>query len=474
MGAGPAESKMTAISKPNLVAMIVACAFFMQSLDSTIVATALPQIAISFGVNPIQLSITIIAYVLALAVCIPISGWLADRYGARTVFCAAIGSFTLASVLCAFSNNITSLTLARILQGAGAAMIVPVGRFVVLRTAKKSEFVRALAFLSVPAQIGPILGPPVGGLITTYASWRWIFLINVPIGVLGIALAVMYIENYREAERRPLDWVGFLVTGVALSLTMYGLEAISRDTASRVEVAAFLCLGILAGIASVWHGKRHPYPLIDLALLRIPSFRVNFCGGTIARVGWGCLPYLLPLLFQVVFHMTAFESGLLTFASAVGALSMRASAPRIFRWFGFRWILVRSAVASTVGLIACAFFTDSTPVVLLVVPLLVIGFFWALQAAGLNSLAYSDLAPEQMSGATGFAQLMQQLGNAMGVAVASIVLHLALAWSGTDKLTVFDFHVAFAAVAIIALGCLPFYMGLRPDAGAHVSGHRPK
>ena len=459
------------IAKSSLVALIVACAWFMQNLDSTIVATAIPQIATSFGVSPAHLSSAITSYILSLAVFIPISGWVADRFGARIVFQAAIVIFTLGSILCGLSNSVVELTSARVLQGLGGAMLIPVGRLVLIKSVGKSELVQAMAVLAVPAQLGPVLGPPVGGFITTYISWRWIFLINVPIGVLGIVLATLYIKNFRETERPPLDWLGFILSGTALSCTIYGLDSLGRNSDDVIGTLGFIGVGLVTGVFSIRHSRRSLHPLLDLSLIRIPTFSANFWGGTLFRAGMGASPFLLPLLFQVVFGMSAFSSGLLTFASAVGSIAMKASTPPILKRFGFRNVLIWNGVLTAFSLSLCIMFRSTTPAAVIFLVLLVSGFFQSLQFSSLNSLPYADIPPHKMSSATSLAQLMQQVGKAVGIAAAAVILQLTLSWRGADRLSTTEFFYAFIGCTIFALASLPFYIALSSDAGAELSGY---
>src|SRR5216683_592744 len=313
-----------------LVPLIVACALFMENLDSTVIATALPQIAASLGEDPLRLNLAITAYLLSLAVFIPLSGWVADRYGARRVFRAAIVIFTVGSACCGLANSLPELVAARILhQGLGGAMMVPVGRLVMLRAVPKSELVRAMSYLTVPALVGPVLGPPLGGLIVTYSSWRWIFFINLPIGLLGIVLATLFIEDVRETAMWPLDVRGFLLAGLGLSGLMFGFETAGRGVLPGSLVAVLLAVGALALALYVLHARVIAAPIIDLRLLSIPTFAGAIIGGSIFRIGVGALPFLLPLMLQLGFGLSPFASGLLTFASAAGALTMKFTAAPI-------------------------------------------------------------------------------------------------------------------------------------------------
>jgi EmrB/QacA subfamily drug resistance transporter len=460
------------MSKSTLVALIVACAFFMQGLDSTIVATAIPQIAVSFHESPVRLSGAITSYILSLAIFIPISGWMADRFGARTIFQTAIILFSLGSIFCGLSSNVLELNIARVLQGIGGAMLVPVGRLVMLRTVGKAGLVAAMAVLSVPAQTGPLLGPPIGGLIVTYFSWHWIFLVNVPIGLIGVIFASIHVENFKEAEQHSLDWMGFILSGCALACIMYALDSVGRGDAGTWEICGFLAVGLSVGVFAVRHARTHPHPLIDLSLIRIPTFAANFWGGTLFRIGLGTVSFMLPLLFQVVFGMTAFASGLLIFASALGSVAMKATTPPILRRFGFRNVVTWNGVLGAAALFACGLFTSATPIAVIFLVLLVSGFVQSLQFSSLNSLPYADVPAAQMSAATSLSQLMQQVGRGTGVAMAAAILHLTLSWRGDPRLTTVEFLIAFSVSSAVSLSSVFYFVRLPRNAGAELSGHR--
>ncbi|MDG3441449.1 DHA2 family efflux MFS transporter permease subunit [Nitrospirillum amazonense] len=454
-----------------LVALIISCALFMENLDATVLATALPAMGESLGVSPIHLSLAITAYILSLAVFIPISGWVADRFGSSRVFRAAIVLFTLGSIACGLSQSLPQLALARLLQGVGGAMMVPVGRLVLLRTVPKDQLVRAMNYLTTPAMVGPLIGPPIGGLLTTYLSWRWIFFINIPIGLLGLYLSWRYIADHREEAVAKLDGWGFVNSGVALAALMAGFESIGRDGVDWRVAPSLLALGVLVGIVAVRHSRRHPHPLVDLDLLKTATFRISVLGGSLFRICMGAIPFLLPLMLQVGFGMTAFVSGLLTFATAAGALVMKMTAGPILRRYGFRQALVINSVLSALLTGAIGLFRPDTPVPLILLVLLVGGFFRSLQFTGLNTLAFADVPAARMSAATSLSSMVQQVSLGMGVATGALLLHTTLALHGGAQLVPHDFMVAFLTVMVIGLASFLFFIRLDPDAGAEVSGH---
>ena len=454
-----------------LVPMIVACALFMENLDSTVIATALPKIAESLHEDPLRLNLAITSYLLSLAVFIPLSGWVADRYGARSVFRAAIIVFTVGSACCGISQSLPELVAARILQGIGGAMMVPVGRLVMLRTVPKSELVRAMSYLTVPALIGPVLGPPLGGFIVTYSSWRWIFYINLPIGLLGIVLASLFIENVKEIGDWPLDLRGFLLASVGLAGLMFGFENAGRGVLPMPLVAAMLLGGAICITLYVLHSRLHAYPIIDLKLLRIPTLAAAITGGSLFRIGIGALPFLLPLMLQLGFGLSPFASGLLTFASAAGAMTMKMTAAPIIRSFGFRRVLLGNAVISSAFVMSYAWFTPGTPHWLILLALLAGGFFRSLQFTCTNTLIFADVPPPLMSRATSFQSMAQQLSVSIGVGIGALLLHVTLLVNGRTELSAGDFSGAFLAVALISLSSVFFYLPLTGEAGAEVSGH---
>jgi EmrB/QacA subfamily drug resistance transporter len=456
-----------------LTPLIVACALFMENLDGTVISTSLPAIAADLGEDPIALKLALTSYLLSLAIFIPASGWAADRFGARTVFRTAIVGFTLGSILCGLSSTLPEFIAARVLQGIGGAMMVPVGRLVLIRAVPRAELVRAMAYLSVPALLGPVLGPPVGGFITTYFHWRWIFWINVPIGAIGIVLATLFIPNVKEEAPWPLDRSGFLLSGTGLAALIFGLTVTGRGFISPAADAVLIAAGVVLVTLYVLHARRVPFPIIDLKLLRVPTFAAAIGGGLLFRVGIGAIPFLLPLLFQVGFGLTPFESGSLTFVAAAGAMLMKTTAAPILRRIGFRQVLVWNTLLCTAFLCINALFRPSTPHLVVVAVLLAGGFFRSLQFTSLNALAFADIDNRAMSRATSFAAVAQQLSLSVGVSVGAAGLEFARGLHGGGALTVNDFAPAFLLVAAVSATSIFMFWRLEPDAGAVVSGRRP-
>ncbi len=457
-------------SYPRIIPLVVASALFMENTDATVIATSLPAMAADLHQDPVILKLAFTTYLLALTVFIPVSGWCADRFGARNVFRAAIAVFTLGSIACGLANSLEGLVAARFLQGMGGAMMVPVGRLIILRTVAKSEMVAALATLTIPALFGPVLGPPIGGFITTYFHWRWIFWINVPFGLLGIALATLHMPDIREEGVPPLDGLGFLLSGVGLSALVFGATVFGRDVLPSYGAPALIVIGLVLSALYVLHARRRTRPILDLNLLKIVTFRSGVMGGSLFRIGVGAIPFLLPLMLQVGFKLTPFQSGSLTCAAALGALTMKFTAARILKRFGFRTVLVVNAVVSAAFLAVQGLFTPQTPHLLILAILLAGGFFRSLQFTSLNALSYSDIPPREMGPATSLYSVAQQLSLAAGVVCAASALEIAQYVRGDLTLTVSDFSYAFFAVAFIGVFSLFSHLKLAPDAGAEVSG----
>ena len=459
---------------PLVLPLIVACALFMENLDSTVVVTALPAIARSLGQTPLTLNVAMTSYLLSLAVFIPASGWLADRFGARDVFAAAIAVFTLSSLLCGVAQNLPEMIAARVLQGMGGAMMTPVGRLVLLRTVPKSQLVQALSYVTVPALVGPAIGPLVGGFIATYSSWRWIFYINLPIGVLGLVLALRLIPNLRQADTGPADIRGLLLSGFGLGAMALGLGNVGRGSLPGSVEIATVCLSLVCLWLFIRHAKRSPSPAIDLTLLQLPTFRASILGGAIFRIAVGGVPFLLPMMFQIGFGLTPFQSGSLTFAAALGALFMKIVAPPIVRSFGFRRLLVGNAIICAAMLMSYGFLRPTWPYLLTTGILLVTGFFRSLQFTCINAVGYADIPGLRMSRTTSLSSAAQQLSLSLGVALAAAMLALFNPDHATLGLSPGDFLPVFAALGFVSLLSIPLFLALARNAGHEVSRYRPE
>ncbi|HUZ62934.1 MAG TPA: MFS transporter [Acetobacteraceae bacterium] len=459
------------VPSTRLTALIVASALFMEQLDSTVLSTALPAMAKSFHVDPLHMSVALTAYLLSLAVFIPASGKIADRLGSRTVFRAAIVLFTLGSVLCGLSQTLPFLVVSRILQGLGGAMMVPVGRLVLLRSVPKSELVSAMSWLMIPATIGPVVGPPLGGFIVTYLSWRWIFDINVPIGILGIVLATLYIEDIREPEPGRFDLIGLILSGIALSCLIFGLDLASRGVIPVGVTGSMIAVAAICAVLYWFHAHRHPDPILNLRLMRIPTFRISVVAGALSRIAVGAVPFLLPMMLQIGFGMSAAQSGLITFSSSAGSLLMRATAQPLLRRLGFRNTLVWVGTVSTLIIAVYAAFRPSWPIALIYAVLLAGGFIQSLQFMAYNTVAYNDVPRAQMSAATSFYTTFQQLFLTLGICIAATTLAASELAGGHAHLRLPDFSIALLVVTTIAMAAPVVSLRLHPDAGAEMSGH---
>ena len=460
------------MKKERLIPLIVATALFMENMDSTVIATSLPAIAADIGTSPLTLKLAITSYLLSLAVFIPASGWTADRFGARMVFSLAVAVFMVGSIGCALSSSVTQFVIARIVQGAGGAMMTPVGRLVLLRSIDKSALVHAMAWVTVPALVGPVIGPPLGGFITTYFSWHWIFLINIPIGLLGIFMAMRYIDPIRSEDPERFDLYGLVLASIGLGGIAFGRSVAGLNLLPWTIVAALVAIGSISMTLYVIHGRRTASPVLDFTLMRLPTFRASIIGGFLFRLGIGALPFLLPLLMQVGFGLSPFRSGLVTFASAVGAMGMKTLAARLIKTFGFRNIMMINAVVSSVFLAACALFTVTTPLLLIMIILVVGGFFRSLQFTAINTVAYAEVEPVQMSRATTLVSVNQQLAISAGVAVGAFSVESTMLVRHVQELSAADFAPAFMVVAVISAVSAYFFYLMPVDAGHQISGRR--
>jgi EmrB/QacA subfamily drug resistance transporter len=462
----------TSTGRMRLTAVIVAVALFMQNLDSTVIATALPAMARSFHADPVHMSVAITAYLISLSVFIPASGWVADHFGARHVFRGAIFVFTLGSILCGIAPSLWFLVLARILQGMGGAMMLPVGRLVLLRSISRAQMVAAMAWLTMPALIGPILGPPVGGFIVTYLSWRWVFDVNIPIGVIGIVAVTLFIPDVSVPGRGGrLDLSGLVLSGLAMAALMGFFETIGRDIVPLPYTLGALAVGLAAIALYARHAAGMVHPVLDFSLLRVATFANSVVAGSLFRVSVGAMPFLLPLMLQLAFHDSPMQSGLITFASAMGAILMKPATQPILRAFGFRTVLVVNGGLAAAFIAICAAFQPSWPPLLLDFLLLLGGIFRSLQFTAFNAIAYGDIPRSQMSAATTLYATIQQLTLTLGVVIGAAVLELFSAWHGHSTAMRADYAAAFIVVAVIGALTVPFCALLKDDAGEVLSGH---
>lgn len=458
-----------AVRRERLLPLIVATALFIENMDSTAITTSLPMIAVDLGVQPVALKLALTTYMLALAVFIPISGWVADRFGARPTFMVAIAVFLLGSLGCAAADSLGWLVSARFVQGMGGAMMVPVGRLVLLRSVPKAQLVQALSWLTIPALLGPMLGPPLGGLITTYGNWRYIFLLNVPIGLLGIWLAWRHIPLLRSPVK-ALDWRGFALSGTGLALTIIGFSTLGRSLVGLTTALACLLLGLAGLTLYVRHARRHPHPLIDLQLLRIPTFFIGVLGGALFRIGIGATPFLLPLMLQLSFGLNPLQSGLLTFTSAAGAMFMKTIASRVLKRFGFRRVLILNALTASILLCGFGLFRADTPYPLIIGVLLASGCFRSLQFTSLNAIVYADVEQSRMSEASSLAAMAQQVALAIGITIGGYALTAASAATGQPLDAAINFGFAFLTVGLISASSVLMMWRLAADAGAEMAG----
>ena len=448
----------------RIIPLVLAVALFMEQMDSNVISTSLAAIAADIGTSPIALKLALTSYLVSLAVFIPVSGWMADRYGARNVFRAAIAVFVIGSVACAASNSLLSFVIARFLQGMGGAMMTPVGRLVLVRSTPRNQLVNAMAWLAIPSMVGPLVGPPVGGFITTYFSWHWIFLINVPIGIAGIFFATKYLPVLEVLTPRKLDFKGFVLSGLAMSGVVFGLSVVSLPALPPIIGMTTLGIGLISTVLYIRHAKRVENPLLDLSLFKNDVFRISVTGGSLFRLGIGAIPFLLPLMLQLGFGLDPFQSGMITFVSAIGAISMKFGATRIFSRFGFRNLLLFGSVVSAFFIMLNGLFTPQTPMALILLALLLGGFLRSMFFTGVNALSFAEIPDDKTSQATPLTAVAQQVSIAMGVALAGIILELSTIIRGAE-LQLTDFHVAFFVVGIVSGLAYFCFLKLKPEAG---------
>jgi len=460
-------------SSKQLLPWLVAVAFFMESLDTTILNTAVPAIAEALKVAPLSMKSVLSSYTLSLAVFIPISGWMADRFGTRRVFASAIGLFTLGSLLCGLSTNIHVLVACRILQGCGGAMMVPVGRLTIVRTFAKYELIRAMSFVAIPGLVGPMLGPIAGGLIVGYLHWRVIFFVNLPIGLAGLILVYLHLPDYRE-KSDPLDLVGLILFGSGIALLSYVLEVFGEHTLGATEIVGLLAMSLML-LAGYWlHATKNPFPLLQLGLFRIRTFRASVSGSFFTRLGIGGIPFIMPLLYQVGLGFSPIQSGLLMMPQAIAAMSLKMTMPKILARFGYRAVLVSNTLILGVLIVLFATIGVGTPVWIIVAQAFCFGFFSSLQYTSMNTLVYADVSTEQTSAASSIASTMQQMSMSFGVATASLVTAVFIPdrFRSTPSQMIHGIHYGFFVLGAITLLSTLVFGELRSGDGDSTSRHK--
>lgn len=467
------SSPKLSVAQQQFLPWLVAVAFFMQSLDTTILNTAVPVVSRELHVVPLAMRSVLATYALSLAVFIPISGWMADRFGTRQVFAWAIGIFSLASVLCGLCSDIHLLVACRVLQGAGGAMMVPVGRLTLVRTFARTELVRAMSFVAVPGLIGPMLGPVAGGLIVAYLSWRYIFFINLPIGLAGLVLVFLYLPDYRGA-RRPLDLVGLILFGSGIALLSYVLEIFGDHELGWMEIAGLTALALLLITGYGLYASRTHYPLLDLSLFRIRTFSASVSGGFFTRLGIGGVPFLLPLLYQVGLGYTPVQSGLLIMPQAIAALGTKFLLPFILTKIGYRMVLISNTVIVGLAVMAFATIGEGTPPWAIVMIALIYGVFQSTQLTSVNTLAYWDVPRTKASAASSIASTFQQLSLSFGVAAAGLTTAFFIPQSIRTHRLVFihGVHEALTALGIFTIVSTVVFRQLK-KGDADASTRRP-
>ncbi|WP_245809048.1 DHA2 family efflux MFS transporter permease subunit [Acinetobacter populi] len=459
--------------KIKWMAFLVAATFFMENLDATIITTALPAIAQSFQVSAIDLNIGISAYLIAVAIFIPISGWMADRFGAQTIFIAAIAIFTFASILCGLSPNLECFILARILQGIGGAMMVPVGRLVVLRSAPKKDLVKVIAYITWPGLVAPVLGPPLGGFIVTHFAWEWIFYLNVPLGILGILASLKLVDNFKQDNIAAFDYLGFILLAGACASVMYGMETIGQNPAHFQSSLLLAFVGLVLFVIAIRYMQHKTAPLLSFNAMKQKTFSVSIWGGSIFRIAISTIPFLLPLMFQIAFGLSAFDAGLLVLAVFAGNLVMKPFTTQIMRRFGFKKVLLVNGIIGAITIASCALFSPDTPWSVMLLLMFINGLSRSMQFTCYNSISFADIQVSDKSHASTLFSMFFQISMGMGVALAALILRGLMYAQGHQQSTLQDFHWAFIIVALFSLFSLIDCIQLKKDAGDAVSGYRP-
>lgn len=464
---------LSSLPRERLLPLIVAVALFMENIDSNVISTSLPAIALDLGTSPIILKIGVTSYLLALAIFLPASGWIADRFGPKNVFRIAIGVFVIGSLICASATSLPHFVFGRVVQGAAGALMSPVARLLLVRSVDKQSLVDAMAWVSIPALLGPVLGPPLGGFITTYATWHWIFLINVPVGVLGIFMVTRYIPNIEAEMRDPLDLPGLILSGFAVAGLAFGLSVAGFDILPVPLIVMLVAGGAISAALFAWHSQKVEAPALDFSLLRLPTFRASIVGGSLFRIGIGALPFLLPLLMQLGFGLSPFQSGLVTFSAAIGAILMKVAAAYFLRRFGFRNLLTINGLVGGFFVAICGLFQPGMSFAFIIAVLVIGGFFRSLQFTSINVLAYAEVDTRRMGRATTLAAVAQQVSLSTGIAVGAFIVETTVRHGGAATITAADFPFAFLVVGLMTASSFVFFWLLPKDAGEQLSRKTP-
>lgn len=467
-----AEEHRPHAASGRAVALLVAGTFFMENLDATVITPAIPHMASSFAVPPVDLNTGVSAYMLTLGIFIPISGWIAERFGARKVFVAAIAAFTIASLLCGLAKTLPEFVIVRVLQGVGGAMMVPVGRLVVLRGTPKDRLIKAIATLTWPALVAPVLGPPLGGLIAAYANWRWIFYLNLPLGVIAFVMAWRLVPDSPGDGETAFDWTGFLLTGSALFCLLDMAERLGRSQSDKIGTVLLGLLGLAVLAFAIRHLRRTPNPMVDLSSLKVKSFAVTIWGGSLFRMGVSAVPFLLPLMFEIGFGYDAFAAGRMLMAVFAGNLVMKPMTTSVLRRFGFRRVLVVGGLINAAAIAACAAITTATPLPIVSVVLFVGGMARSMQFTALNTIAFADIPPTTMSSANTLFSAAFQLAMGLGVALGAITWRIGAMLAPPEAIPVLPFQIAFPLVGLVSLVGVLDSVKLASAAGDHVSGRK--
>ncbi|WP_374658644.1 MFS transporter [Phenylobacterium sp.] len=464
----PADA--SAVRRGWLIPAIIGSAMLMQTMNATVIANALPTMAVALGEPPLRLNLAITMFLLASAVFLPISGWVADKFGARRIFVLSMVLFALSSAACGFAQDLTQLVIARVFQGMAGAMMAPVGRLVLLRTTPKEDLVGAMSVMTMPALLGPVIGPIVGGAIVTFADWRWIFFLSIPVATVGVALVLRYVPNVREQQVSPIDLKGVVLTGVGLAALIFGFENVGRSMLPPAAVAGLFLGGAFALVLYWRHARGNPHAVLDLSVFRLQTFSASVIGGAFMRIAMGASPFMLAMLLQVGFGLSALQAGLMTFISAAGALVMKTTAPPILRRFGFRTVLIANAFIVAISFVAYGLFKPTTPHWLIMTVLAIGGFFRSLHFTSLNGLAFADIEQDRMSRASTTSSMVQQLVQSVGIGLAAGLIHAFMVARGDDHLTAGAVTPAFVVIGLMTLISLAFFVPLPRNAGDALNG----